>query len=816
MFTHNLKSAFRNMWKRKSVTVLNLLGLAIGMAACLLIYQYISFELSYDQFHHDVDRIYRLDLGMQKGEEGGVRASNHPAAGPAIKRDFPQVEEFTRVVEVSVLAGASVLGYTDEEGKESAYYEDKMYMVDSTFLRIFNYPLVAGDAYSALVEPQTMVISEKMAKKHFGDKDPIGETMDVNGRFSFTITGILKNLPANSHQKIEALFSISTLPERMGLDNTWVWPEYFTYLKLAPKTQVASLESQLEGFVNKYLSEVMDEYGLVETMSLTALTDIHLYSHLRHEMEENSNAQTISFLSLIALLILIIAWVNYINLSTARSIERSSEVGLRKVVGAGKKHLISQFLLESALMNFLAIVLAVMIVQLTLPAFNQLVGSQMQLADNGLAVWQSGDIWLAILLIFLGGTFLAGLYPAFVLSSFNPVSTLKGKVYRSGSKFNFRQVLVVFQFAVSIFLIIGTLVVSEQLSFMRNQDLGFNMDQILVLKSPSVTDSTYIEKADILKQRLLREPSISYFTASSAIPGRNGTGNAIKLKDTPTDEAQAGGQVYVDEDFLATYEIEIVAGRDFSKDMATDRHAVILNERQAKNLGFTTPEEALNKELSHRYGRGWDDVKVIGVCKDIHHSSLQYEQSPLAFFFKEFPWVDYYSIKVQPQNIPETISQIQTSFHSLFPRNPFEYFFLDDDFAKQYEADQRFGKIFGLFAGLAIFVACLGLLGLAAYIAAQRTKEIGIRKVLGASTNQILALLSRQFVILVLIASVIAIPIAVWGAQKWLEDYAYTMDLSLWLFAVPVLLVILIAIGTVVWQTLKTAKANPIEALKYE
>ncbi len=816
MFTHNLRSAFRNMWKRKSVTALNLLGLAIGMAACLLIYQYISFEMSYDQFHQDLDRIYRLDLGMGRGDEMNMRASNHPAAGPAMKRDFPQVESFARIVEVSVFAGASVLGYTDPKGEQNAYYEDKMYMADSSFLRMFNYPLVVGDAHSALVEPNTMVLSEKLAKKYFGSDDPIGKTMDVNGRFSCTVTGVLKNLPTNSHQKIEALFSFTSFPENWGLDNTWVWPEYYTYLKLAPQTQLSALESQFEGFVNKYIGEVMEQYGIIEVMGLTPLADIHLHSQLHNEMEENSNTQTITFLSLIALLILIIAWVNYINLSTARSIERSAEVGLRKVVGAGKKHLINQFLLESALMNALAIILAIVMVQLAMPSFNYLVGSEMQLADTGLAVWKSGHIWLTILLIFLGGTFLAGLYPAFVLSSFNPVNTLKGKVYRSGSKFNFRQVLVIFQFAVSIFLIIGTLVVSEQLSYMRSQDLGFNMDQILVLKSPSVTDSTYVDKAEVLKQTLLREAAISRFTASNIVPGKDGNGNSIKLKDTPTDEGKFGGMMYIDEDFLSTYEIEIVAGRDFSKEMATDTRGAILNEKLASELGFATPEDALNKELTHRHFNGWQDVTVIGVCKNINHKSLQFEQYPIAYFVKEFPLHDYYSLKIQPQNIPQTLEKVGEAFHAVFPQNPFEYFFLDDDFAKQYEADQRFGKIFGLFAGLAIFVACLGLLGLAAYIAAQRTKEIGIRKVLGASTNQILALLSRQFVILVLIASVIAIPIAVWGAQKWLEDYAYTMDLSLWLFAVPVLLVILIAIGTVVWQTLKTAKANPIEALKYE
>ena len=440
MFIHNLTSAFRNMWKRKSVTFLNLLGLAIGMAACLLIYQYISFERSYDKFHDDLDRIYRLDLGMGRGDEINMRASNHPAAGPALKQDFPQVEEFARIVGVSVFAGASVLGYTDANGEKNTYYEDKMYMADSSFLQILSYPLIVGDPRTALREPNTMVISEKLVKKYFGEEDPIGKMMDLNGRFSFKVTGILQNLPTNSHQKIEALFSFASFPEGWGLDNTWVWPEYYTYLKLAPKTQISALESQFDGFVTKYLGEVMDQYGIVEIMGLTPLADIHLHSQYHNEMEENSNTQTITFLSLIALLILIIAWVNYVNLSTARSIERSAEVGLRKVVGAGKKHLISQFLLESALMNALAIILAIIIVQLAMPSFNQLVGSEMQLADTGLAVWASGNTWLAILLIFLGGTFLAGLYPAFVLSSFNPVSTLKGKVYRSGSKFNFRQV----------------------------------------------------------------------------------------------------------------------------------------------------------------------------------------------------------------------------------------------------------------------------------------------------------------------------------------------------------------------------------------
>ena len=820
MFKNHLKSAWRNLWKRKEFSLLNLLGLAIGMASCLLILQYVNFEKSYDKFHKDADRLYRLNIGMSApGEsEMGIRATNHPAAGPAMKRDFPQVEAFTRLVEVSVFAGSSVISYKEPEGAIKTYYEKKMYLVDSNFFSMFDYPLVEGDPETALTDPASVVISEKTALRYFGDKDPMGKTMSVNGGFDVQVTGILKDLPENSHLKIDALFSMAVF--QGGNDDVWIWPEFHTYLKLAPGTQRADLEVQFDGFINKYLGDVMEEYGIKEMVYLQPVPDIHLHSNLGREAEENGNARTVSFLTIIAIMILVIAWVNYINLSTARSMERASEVGIRKVVGAGKGSLITQFLIESAMMNFMAILLAVLLVQFASPAFNKLVGQSGIQDVWSLAIWSQSTTWVALLAILLGGTFLAGLYPAFVLSSFNPVRTLKGKLYRSGRKFNFRQVLVVFQFGVSLVLIIGTMTVFNQLSFMRSQDLGFNIDQTLVIKAPSISDSTYVDKARVFQNQLLREPGINSFTASSDVPGHNILYvNSIKKEGEATETATFVSYIFGDENYLQAYDIELVAGRYFSKEMATDHEGVIINEKAVSALGFSSPEEALDQMIEWKL-RNWSKAKIIGVVKNINHRSLAFEQEGFAFFYPEEDnlrfFCDYYSMKVSTQNLPATLSKIEENYQRTFPENPIDYFFLDDHFAQQYKADQQFGKVFGLFAGLAILVACLGLLGLASYTAARRTKEIGIRKVLGASTSQILVLMVRQFVLLVLIAAAISIPLAWWGRQEWLNNYAYRSDFSVWLFLIPFLIVLMIAMLTVFWQTFSTARTNPVKALRYE
>ena len=813
MFTNHLKAAWRNIWKRKEFSFINILGLSIGMGACLLILQYVQFEKSYDTFHPDLSQLYRLNLGMKNpGESESKMASNHPAAGPSLKQDYPQVEEFARLVPVEIFAGSSVLSYKPDGGQALSFYEENMYVADSTVLKIFGYPLIAGDVNTALSSQKNIIISENLAKRYFGDADPMGKTLSINGQFEAQVTGVLKDLPENTHLKISALFSSAFFSD--GLNATWIWPEFYTYVKLAKGTDAASFENQLDGFVNKYLGDVMKEFGIVESMYLQPVSDIHLHSNLDKEAQENGSAKTISFLILIAVMILLIAWINYVNLSTARSIERASEVGVRKVVGAQKGHLITQFLIESGLMNLFAILLAILLVLVATPAFNQLVGRPIISNSWMTNLLQQDTTWLVLAALFLGGTLLAGLYPAFVLSSFHPIKTLKGKIYTTGKKFHARHAMVVFQFAIGILLIAGTLIVFNQLSYMRNHDLGFNMDQVLIIKAPSITDSTYLEKAKLLKDQLTQGSKIHYFTNSSDIPGHEIQNvNSIKKEGQSTDEAVFVTYIFTDEDYLPSYEIELVAGRNFSKDRPIDQESVILNKKAVELMGLT-PEEALGKTISWKL-REWGKATVVGVVENVNHRSLAFERASFAYFYRP-RFTDYYSIKVSSNDLPHTIASIEQAYGQIFPGNPFEYFFLDDYFADQYAADQRFGKVFSLFAGLAILVACLGLFGLASYITARRTKEIGVRKVLGASVGQILMLLGKQFALLVLIAAVVAIPIAWWGGDQWLGNYAYRSELSIWLFIAPVILVLGIAILTVLWQSSRAALTNPMDALRTE
>lgn len=811
MLYNYFKSAWRNLLKRKEFSLLNILGLAIGMAACLLIVQYVNHEISYDKFHPDGTQLYRVNLGMTDAGKSTLkmRATNHPAVGPSLREDFPQVEEFARLVDVSIFTGSSVLTYKPEEGQMLTSYEENMYVADSSLLTMFAFPLVAGDPLTALRGPDNLVISETIAKKYFGEEEPIGKTLTLNGDAQVTVTGVLKDLPDNTHLKINALFSSAFFSE--ALNSAWIWPEFYTYVKLAPHTDVPAFETQLDGFTNKYLGDIMKEFGIQEKMVLQPVKDIHLHGNLMKEAQENGNYQTVSFMVLIAIMILFIAWINYVNLSTSRSVERAKEVGIRKVVGAYKQHLISQFLMESALMNAMAIILALFLVSVSGPLFTRLTGISL----NEFELMTNGITWGIIAIIFLGGTFVAGLYPAFILSSYQPVKTIKGKLFNHGNKLNFRHAMVVLQFTIGMVMIIGTLTVYHQLNFMRNQDMGFNMDQMLIVKTPSIIDSTYDEKAEILRSRLLQQPQIRHFTVSSDIPGHIiQNNNSIKKKEQQKDEAVFTTFLFTDEHYMETYGLQLVAGRNFSKDMTTDFKGTILNEKAVEQLGFTDPEDAIGQTIDRKLNQ-WEETKIIGVVKNIKHRSLAFEEEPMAFFNWQI-LIDYYSLKVSTEDLPGTIAGIEEAYNQVFPENPFEFFFLDDYFAAQYKADQQFGKVFSLFSGLAILVACLGLFGLTSYITARRTKEIGIRKIMGASVIQILVLLGKQFIGLVFIAALLALPLAWWGGDQWLSTYAFRAGFNLWIFVLPVISIVAIALITVYWQSMKVARSNPADSLRYE
>ncbi|MEM6768153.1 MAG: ABC transporter permease [Bacteroidota bacterium] len=816
MFLNYVKHAWRHLWKRKEFSLLNLLGLSIGMVACLLILQYVKYETSYDDFHHEGETLYRFHLGMTEPGETAfdLKATNHPGAGPAAKKDFPQVEEYARLVDLTVFTGSSVLSYKPEGEEIRTFYEENMYVGDSSFLTMFNYPLIAGDPKTALREPTNIVISESMARRYFGMEDPIGKSLFLNGKGEGKVSGVLKDLPANTHLNIQAIFSASGFSKK--LNSTWIWPEFYTYLKLAPGTKKEDVEIQLDGFAQTYMGAIMEEFGIQEKLLLQPVQDIHLSGNLSKEASENGNAKTVSFLVLIAIMILVIAWLNFINLSTSRSLERANEVGIRKVIGARKGSLILQFLTESALINLFAISFAIIMVFLLTKPFNQLVGKPF-ISDQWLSkLLQEPVSWMVLVGMFIGGSILAGLYPAFVLSSFKPIKTLKGKMFTSGKKFQLRHVLVVFQFSISIIMIVGTLIVFNQLSYMRNQDMGFNMDQLLILKTPSVIDSTFMDRSTLFRDQLTQSPHIHHATASSDIPGHIiQNNNSIKLQGRPTEEAVFATYLFTDQDYLDTYEMEILAGRNFSKELQTDHEAVILNAKAVEQLGFQNKEEIIGQMISIKLNN-WRHMRVVGVVNNVNHRSLTYEQEAFAYFNPDFPAINYYSIRLSTTDLAETLDEIEEQYSAMFPENPFEYFFLDTFFAQQYKADQQFGKVFSLFAGLAILVACLGLLGLASHITSRRIKETGIRKILGATPTEILVLLGKQFVWLVGIAAVLAIPLAWWGGQQWLSNFAYKTHISMWVFVLPVLAVLLASIATVSWQARKAAMTNPADALRYE
>lgn len=816
MFINYVISAWRNMYKRKQFSLINIMGLSIGMAACLLILQYVNHQRNYDTFHADLDRIYRLNLGMSEAGMSEVvyRATNHPAAGLALKKDYPQIEETARMVDVAIFMGSSVLRYEPEGGTPTTFYEENMYVADPAILDIFSFPLIKGDKETALDHRDNIVITESLAMKYFGEEDPMGKTLALNGVINLTVTGILEDLPQNTHLEIGALFSSMVFSE--GINNAWIWPEFHTYVKLLPNVEVHDVEAQLGGFVDQYLGNIMEEFAIKEAMTLQAVEDIHLKGNLLKEIKETGNQKTISFLVVIAFMILLNAWINFINLSTSRSIERASEVGIRKVVGAGKGNIIFQFLTESALMNGLAIVLAILLVMLASPYFNRIAGDEIITGSWFRQVFGAGSTWQAMLLLFLGGTFLAGLYPAFILSSFQPIKTIKGHIYQTGRKIHFRQVMVVFQFVVGLAMITGTLIVFKQLSFMRNQELGFNMDQLLIVKAPSIIDSTIIDRTALFREQLLKSAQVQQVSFSSDIPGHSIQNiNTIKRKEQNIEEGFFATYQSTDEHYFSTYQIDLVAGRVFSEEIETDQEAIILNEKAVGMLGYSSVEEVLGQVISVKVN-GWSDLRVVGVVKNIHNQSLAYGQLPFVFFNRSGFSFDYLNIRLATADLHRTIAFVEDTYREVFPGNPIEHFFLDDYFDKQYQADRKFGNIFTLFAILAILVACLGLFGLASYISSLRTKETGIRKVLGASTAQIFILLARQFLWLILMATVVGIPLIWWGGNEWLSNYAYRVKLNIWVFVLPVASFFLITALIVFWQSSKAALVNPVQSLRTE
>jgi putative ABC transport system permease protein len=803
MLSNYFLSAFRNFWRFRGYTLLNLLGLAIGTTASLLIGQYVLHELSFDQFHQDKDRIYRVQYDfLRNGELMFQCASAFPAVGPAMQADFPEVEAYARMY---MFYGGAVV----RQG-EQAYKEQGIYVVDPTFLTMFDYPWVAGDRDHALDEPNTVVITQQMAQKYFGDQDPLGQEISLATFDPFKITGVIKS-PDNSHLTFNFLVSIPSIyvwgdDMRETLVSNWGWYDFFNYVRLAPGTDVASLEAKLPGMI----AQRNDQNKVERTrLTLQPLTDIHLYSDLIQEHRPNGDG-TITYVLLgLALFILLIAWINYVNLSTARSLSRAREVGVRKAVGARRIQLISQFLLETLLLNLLAIGLAVVLYELSRSYFQQLLGHEL-----AVSLFVQPVFWWAVLGFATLGTALAGLYPAFVLSAYRPASVLKGRLARSQGGAWLRKGLVVGQFVASVAMIAGTVIVYQQLRYMRSQDLGMNIEQTLVLNGPEIftDDSTYLSAYRAFQQDLLRVPGVQQVAASSEIPGSliywtNG-GRGVRQ---PRESNSILYLMGVNEDFLPTYDIKLLAGRNYGTDYGLDGSSIILNETACQAFGLGSAEAAIGQQVI----KGGDTLRVVGVIVDYHQQSLKKAHIPIALVHQP-ETRSYYSVKLASKDVSETLAQVEAAYQAQFPGNPVVYRFLDDFFDQQYRAEQRFGMVFTLFAGLAIAVACLGLIGLSMFTAAQRRKEVSIRKVLGSSVQSIFLLLSREFFFLILLANVMAVLLVWWPMEQWLAGFAFRIELQWWMFALAAGITMLIAMATVSWQALRAAHTNPAEVLRSE
>ena len=804
MIKNFFRVALRSLLKHRIFSFINIFGLAIGIAACLLILQYTRFERSYDKFEANADRIYRVQLDRyNEGKLTTQWAAGAAGIGFLLKEAFPEIQAVARLHEEN-----NIMSY-----KDRFFREDHMYYATDEFLSMFSYPALKGSITNALKEPFTAVVTASTARKYFGNEDPIGKTIEMNKVNHFKITAVVPDPPVNTHLKFSMLFSFANLEKWVGprINTTPDWDGFFTYILLRPGADAGQLEKKIPALVEKKWGEDLRKGKEGMVFHLVALPDIHLSPTYMMEAEPNGDKKAVSFLGIIALFIVAIAWINYINLATARSIERAKEVGIRKTLGSLRGQLIGQFLFESFLINLLAVTLAFTLVLLFLPIFNSMAGRNLTFST-----FNNTAFWYTLALLFAGGAVLSGVYPALVLSSFKPIAVLKGRLSGTSHGSLLRQGLVIGQFAASVLLMAGTFTVYRQLRFMQHEDLGVRINQTLVVKFPRVTDSTITDRLAAFRTEVLHIPGVAQVSASTEVPGRKVDWNAGGIREVGADQSKSRQYriIGIDYDFVDAYGLKVIKGRNFSRQFA-DTGAVLFNLAAVKEMGFNKPEEVLNKRIEF-----WNrQYTIVGVVSNHHQESPRQAYDAHIFRLMDHP-IDYsyFSLRLTDNrnSWPATIAAVKQQYASFFPSNPFDYFFLDDHYAEQYRSDQQFGEIFGLFAGLAIFVSCLGLLGLAAFVTNQRTKEIGIRKIVGAGVGNILVLLTRDFLKPVLLAFLIATPLAWYVLGKWLENYASRITLTPWMFVLPLAIILLFALLSTASQTLRAATANPVKNLRTE
>lgn len=815
MLKNYFKTTLRSFRKNKAFAIINILGLSLGLAAAILILQYAFFELSFDKFHKKSDRIYRVMNERFEGEKLIQRGQiTYSAVGPQMKSDFPEIVNHLTL---------STFNENVYRWNENTVKVPFTILVEPSFYEMFSFKMLAGNPQTVFDEKKKIVLAESTARILFreqGDSwnEYIGEVVRMgSSEMEFELVGIIEDAPANSSLQYEAILSRSTTFDFFDqAEFGWTGSDYFHYVELAPGIDYKELENKFDDFSQKYF-EGDKVTGTFEKFHLQPLEEVYLKSDYEYENHNTSNGEMIGILILIAAFILLMAWVNYINLTTSRSLQRAREVGVRKVVGASRSQLISQFLVESFVLNLLAIVLAVTAVQVFQASYNSLVDRELSVLSfvnydlNGLPVS------LVFLLVFLTGSFVSGIYPAFVLSGFKPSDSLKGEFTKSSQGRLLRRALVVFQFTLSTALIAGTFLVFKQTHFMRNQDLGANLDQVITVEGPSITqlDTTFVSHIQSFIATLESNSRILKAGTSANVFGER-LPRVFNVRTSPQSSGNMLNRIDANFGFLEVYDIDLLAGRNFSindhnKDFNQIESAII-NEKAAKLLGFETPGEAVGQKLIF-FGKNW---KIVGVTANFHHRSLKESIEPLLILPLYQGGGDTYHIKIEGSNIPETLAYIENTYDQFFPGDIFEYSFMDFRFNNQYDADERFGMVFNMFSVLAIAIACLGLFGLVGYTAIKRTKEIGIRKVLGASVSDILELLSKEFLSLILIANCIGLPLIYMAAQSWLRGYAYQTSIGVLFFLLPLILVAIISVLIVVSQTIRVARLNPVNSLRQD
>lgn len=801
MFKNYLTIAFRNLIRHKAYSFINIAGLAIGLSVCILIFLYVSKELSYDNYHQDKDRIFRVTMEMQSQSGNKAYAVNAPPVAPALKQNFPQIESVARIMK---LKQKMLVRH-----KDNIFYEDLFLYTDHEIFDIMTIPFIKGNPKTALDHPGKIVISERIANKYFGNENPIGKILHIDieiDKLDYEVTGVVQNPPDNTHFKYHMFIPLSIVKE-MPWMNDWTWPGMYTYIKLAPNVNVQTFEKQIRYLADNY---VKNEEGAVSgkyRYFLQHLSDIHLHSNLTFEAEAPGNILSLYIFSTISLLILLIAGMNVVNLSTARSANRAREVGMRKVIGAERRQLILQFIGESIFLSFISLIFAFFIIEFLLPFFNKFFTTNFTFTH----IFHSNLLCLIIFVTVLFGL-IAGIYPALFLSAFKPTLILKKITGRGAHGFIIRKLLVIGQFAITITLIIITIVVYRQLYFMKNQDLGFEKEQKLVIpfKGWHPLENNY----ETIKNEFLTHPLILGASASSRVPGE-GVGSFVTRLAGDTDiKKQMMFYLWCDHNFIPLYNIKIIAGRSFEKEMTLDRRRTcIINKAAATSFGWQSPQEAIGKRMIE--GLHGQEMEIIGVANNFHYKSLQTHVEPLVITI--YPTMFYnISLSFNAAAEKEVLPWIEKKWGELFPGKPFEYFFLDENFDFQYYAEDRTGKIVGVMTFLALFIAYLGLLGLSAFTVEQRTREIGIRKILGCGVPGIINLLTKDFIKLVLIGNVVAWPIAYFICNKWLENFAYHSNIGTWPFFIAGALALVIALLTISYQTIRAATANPVETLRYE